>query len=214
MRRGGLGPRPVNPEQGFKPFRRVIERSVLFTTGTDRVREAATVEAPKHRRLIRSARDGRIVNALTLPLFLLRPPPGFGVITTKGRKTGKKRRRCIRTVRRGNRAYLVALRPPEMAIRNPTAASGWVWNIRANPNVKLRIRDGTFAGVARELTDAEELAEARDVLCETVDLGDYIECVLHLRGLPTRSKIQNLRRYWFVTGIPLVIEFAEREEER
>jgi deazaflavin-dependent oxidoreductase (nitroreductase family) len=179
-----------------------------------RVRAAAATEAPKHTRLIRSARDGRIVSALTLPLFTLRPPSGFGVITTRGRKTGKARRKCIRAVRRGNRAYLVALRPPELAMSRPTAVAGWVWNIRADPNVKLRIRDGTFTGAARELTDAGELAEAREALCETVNLFDFAECRLHLRGLPTRSKIQDLRRYWFDTGIPLVIEFAEHEEGR
>ena len=72
--------------------------------------------------------------------------------------------------------------------------------------MKLRIRGGTFAGVARELTDAGELAEAREALCETVSLFDYGECFLHLRGLPTRSKIRDLHRYWFDTGIPLVIE--------
>ena len=93
----------------------------------------------------------------------------------------------------------------------PTAVAAWVWNIRANPNVKLRIRGGTFAGVARELTDPGDLAEAREALCQTVSLVDYAECRLHLRGLPTRSKIQDLHRYWFDTGIPLVIELAERE---
>jgi deazaflavin-dependent oxidoreductase (nitroreductase family) len=178
------------------------------------VREVAAAEAPKHTRLVRSARDGRIVSALTLPLFLLRPPAEFGVITTRGRKTGKRRRRCIRVVRREDRAYLVALRPPELAMKRPTAVAGWVWNIRANPNVKLRIRGGTFSGVARELTDAGELAKAREVLCETVSLGDYAECRLHMRGRPTRSKIQDLRRYWFDTGIPLVIELTERERRR
>ena len=180
-------------------------------TEAARVREAAAAQAPKHRRLIRSAPDGRLVSALTLPLFLLRPPSGFGVITTTGRKTGKARRKCIRVVRRRDRAYLVQLRPPELAMRRPTAVTAWVWNIRADPNVTLRIRGGTFAGVARELTDAGELAEARESLCETVNLFDYAECSLHLRGLPTRSKIQDLRRYWFDTGIPLVIELAERE---
>jgi deazaflavin-dependent oxidoreductase (nitroreductase family) len=184
------------------------------TSNAERVREAAAAHAPKHRRLIRSARDGRVVSALTLPLFLLLPQPGFGVITTTGRKTGKARRKCIRVVRRGHRAYLVQLRPPALAMARPTAVAAWVWNIRANPNVKLRIRGGTFAGVARELTDAGELAEARGVLCETVNLMDYAECHLHLRGLPTRSTIQDLHRYWFDTGIPLVIELAEREARR
>jgi deazaflavin-dependent oxidoreductase (nitroreductase family) len=181
------------------------------TSDAARVREAASAEAPKHTRLIRSARGGRIVSALTLPLFLLRPPSGFGVVTTTGRKTGKERRKCLRVVRRGDHVYLVALRPPELAMKRPNVVSGWVWNIRSNPNVKVRIRGGTFEGVARELTDPEELAEAREALCETVDPFDYAECSLHLRGFPTRSKIQNLRRYWFDTGIPLVIELAVHE---
>jgi deazaflavin-dependent oxidoreductase (nitroreductase family) len=180
------------------------------TSEAERVREAAAAEAPKHTRLLRSARDGRVVSALTLLPFLLLAPPGYGVITTTGRKTGKARRKCVRVVRRGDRAYLVQLRPPELAMTRPTAASAWVWNIRANPNVKLRIRGGTFAGVARELADPGELAEARSALCEAVFLGDYFECRLHLRGLPRRSKIQDLHRYWFDTGIPLVIELAER----
>jgi deazaflavin-dependent oxidoreductase (nitroreductase family) len=173
-----------------------------------RASEAVATHAPKHRRLIRSPRDGRLVSALTLPLFLLRPPSGFGVITTIGRKTGKARRKCIRVARRGDRVYVVQLRPPELAIKRPTAIAAWVRNIRANPNLKLRIRGGTFNGVARELTDPEELAEAREALCETVNLFDYAECGLHLRGLPTRSKIQELHRFWLDTGIPLVIELA------
>jgi deazaflavin-dependent oxidoreductase (nitroreductase family) len=188
--------------------------SVTDKSDAARVREAATAHAPRHTRLIRSPRDGRIVSALTLPLFLLRPPPGFGVITTRGRRTGKPRRKCIRFARVGNRVYVVQLRPPELAIKRPSAVAAWVWNIRANPNVKLRIRGGTFAGVARELTSPEELAEAREALCETVNLFDYAECRLHLRGFPTRSKIQELHRYWFDTGIPLVIELSQREGRR
>jgi hypothetical protein len=71
-----------------------------------------------------------------------------------------------------------------------------------------------LTGIARELTDPGELAEAREALSETVTLNDYAECRLHLRGLPTRSKIKDLHRYWFDTGIPLVIELAEREGRR
>ena len=186
----------------------------IDTSNAERVRDAAAAHAPKHRRLIRSARDGRVVSALTLPLFLLWPGSGFGVLTTTGRKTGKVRRKCIRVVRRGDRAYLVQLRPPELAMTRPTAVAAWLWNIRANPNVKLRIRGGTFAGVARELKEAGELAKARETLCETVTLFDYSECSLHLRGLPTRSKIQDLHRYWFDTGIPLVIELTKRGGRR
>jgi deazaflavin-dependent oxidoreductase (nitroreductase family) len=175
------------------------------------VREAAAAHASKHRRLIRSERDGRRLSALMLPFFLVRPPSGYGVLTATGRKTGKPRRKCIRAIRRGNKAYVVQLRPPVVAMSRPSAVAGWVWNIRSNPNVTLRIRGGTFAGVARELKEPGELAEARDAFSETVNLFDYGECNVHLRGLPTRAKIQDLHRYWFDTGIPLMIQLLDRE---
>ena len=144
-----------------------------------------------------------------LPGVLALPGSGYGVITTTGRKTGKARRKCIRVIRRGNKAYIVSLRPPELAMVRPSAVAAWVWNIRSNPNVTLRIRGGTFAGLARELTDPVELAEARAAFCEKVNLMDYGECALHLRGLPTRAKIEELHRYWFDTGIPLVVDLAD-----
>jgi len=171
--------------------------------------DLAAKHASQHTRLIRSARDGRVLSALMLPFFLIRPPSGFGVITTIGRKTGKRRRRCIRVTRRGNKAYIVQLRPPALAMTHPSAAAAWVWNIRANPAVTLRIRGGTFQGVARELKDPAELEQAREAVCETVNLFDYGECDVHLRGLPTRAKIKDLHRYWFDTGIPLVVELRD-----
>jgi deazaflavin-dependent oxidoreductase (nitroreductase family) len=173
------------------------------------VRDAAAEHASKHKRLIRSARDGRLLSALMLPFFLVRPPSGFGVITTTGRKTGKARRKCIRVTRRGNMAYIVQLRPPELAMTRPSAVSAWVWNIRSNPNVTVRIRGGTFAGVARELKSPAELAAARAAFCESVYLFDYGECDVHLRGLPSRAKIKELHRYWFDTGIPLVVDLVD-----
>ncbi len=173
------------------------------------IREAAAKEASKHARVMRSARGGRVLSALMLPFFLLRPPSGFGVLTTTGRKTGKSRRKCVRVIRRGNKAYLVNLRLPEVAMSRPSAVAAWVWNIRANPSVRLRIRGGTFVGVARELQDPAELEQAKEALCETVNLFDYGECNLHLHGLPTRAKIKQLHRYWFDTGVPLVVELRD-----
>lgn len=174
------------------------------------IREAATREAPKHKRLLRSARDGRILSAMMLPLFLLRPPTGFALLSTTGRKTGKTRSRCIRATRRGDRVYIVQLRPPELAMARPTSVAGWVWNIRHTPRVTLRMRGGTFTGVARELTDPTELARAREAVCTTVNRFDYGECVVHLRGRPTRAKVEQLHRYWFDTGITIVVELTER----
>jgi deazaflavin-dependent oxidoreductase (nitroreductase family) len=172
------------------------------------VRDAAASHAANHTRLIRSARSGQVLSAMMLPFFVVRPPSGFGVITTTGRKTGKARRKCVRVIRKGNRAYLVQLRPPVVAMAHPTAAAGWVWNIRTCPNVRLRIRGGSFEGVAKELSDPAELRRARQAWCESVNVFDYGECDLHLKGLPTRAKIEQLHGYWFDTGIPLVVELA------
>ena len=170
------------------------------------IRAAAGEEAPKHRRLLRSDKDGRILSALMLPLLWPHAPAGFAILTTTGRKSGKTRRKCIRAIRRGNRVYIVALRPPELAIERPTAVSAWVWNIRANPSVRLHLGLRTYSGSAREINDPLELERAREAICETVNASDYGECLLHLRGLPTRAKIEALHRYWFDTGIPLVVD--------
>jgi deazaflavin-dependent oxidoreductase (nitroreductase family) len=176
---------------------------------SDSARRAAAAEVGKHRRLLRTGRDGRILSALMLPQLWLATPAGSGVLTTTGRKTGRPRHKCVRVIRRSDRAYLVALRLPHIAVANPTAVQAWVHNIRANPNVRLRIRDGDFDGVAREITDPAELERARSALCDSVFLNDYGECALHLRGLPTKAKVQQLHRYWFDTGIPIAIDLRE-----
>jgi deazaflavin-dependent oxidoreductase (nitroreductase family) len=147
--------------------------------------------------LVQTHLGGRILSASQLPLFKLRPPKGFGVLTTTGRKTGKRRSRCVRAIRRGDKAYLVAI---------GGEFSRWVKNIRANPEVRLRIRDGTFNGLARELRDAAERQEAMAAYCDTVNPFDYAECRVHRLGRPTREKIVELHRTWFEGGTPLVVE--------
>ncbi len=116
----------------------------------------------------KSADGGRTLSALMLPLFATRPPHGFGVLTTTGRRTGKARRKCIHVIRRGDRAYIVMLRPTPEAIA-VGFVSAWMLNIRASSRVTLRIRGGTFTGAARELSDAGEIEEARRIYCETVN---------------------------------------------
>jgi deazaflavin-dependent oxidoreductase (nitroreductase family) len=163
-------------------------------------------ELPRHKRLLRSARSGAILSALMLPAVQLSPPAGYGVIATTGRKTGKRRRKCVRVIRRADRAYLVQLVPPQIALTRPGAVSSWLLNIRANPHVRLRITGESLQGTAHEITDPAELDVARSVLCDSVYPTDYAEAGLHLRGVPTRAKIKGLHEYWFDTGHPLVIE--------
>lgn len=156
--------------------------------------------AERRNPLVRSLAGARVLSALQLPLFTALPPSGFGVITTTGRRSGKARRRCVRAIRRGDKAYLVSI---------GGARAAWLKNIRANPRVRLRIRGGTFEGVAREVHEAAERQEAMKAYCQTVNLFDYGECRLHRRGRPTRSKIKELHRTWFDGGIPLVVELTE-----
>lgn len=172
------------------------------------IQEAARREAPKHRRLLRSARDGRILSAIMRVVFAISVPEGHAVLTTTGRKSGKRRHNYVRAIRRRDSVYLVMLRPPALAIERPTAVAAWLWNIRANPNVRLRLGRRTVAGAARQISDPPELEQARAAICETIHLVDYGECALHLRGLPSQTKIRDLHEYWFDTGIPLVIELA------
>jgi len=142
----------------------------------------------------------RAGDALMLPWFSVLPPTGFGVLTTVGRKTGRARRHCVRAIRREDKAYLVAI---------PGAQAAWLKNIRANPQVHLRIRSGRFEGSAREFGDADERDEAMALFCGTLNRGDYAMCLIHRRGFPTRAKIERLVELWFKGGVPLVIDLRD-----
>jgi deazaflavin-dependent oxidoreductase (nitroreductase family) len=157
---------------------------------------------PERRRnpLVQTPLGGRILSASQLPLFKLRPPEGFGVLTTTGRRTGRKRSRCVRAIRRGDRVFLVAIGGER---------SAWLKNARANPDVRLRLRDGTHSGRARELRDSAERDEAMEAFCGTVNRFDHLECRAHRRGRPTRAKIVELHRTWFEGGAPLVVDLRD-----
>jgi deazaflavin-dependent oxidoreductase (nitroreductase family) len=123
------------------------------------------------------------------------------VITTTGRRTGKRHRRCIRAIREGDKVYAVAIKG--------AAVTGWIKNALAGPEVKLRIRGGSFEGRARELEDSEREA-ARRTYCGTVNRFDFMECAMWVKGRPTEEKIRELHRGWFERGTPIVIELSPR----
>jgi deazaflavin-dependent oxidoreductase (nitroreductase family) len=150
-----------------------------------------------HNPFLNSAAGGRALSALQQPAFTLLPPRGFGVLTTRGRKTGKARRRCVRAIREGDRAYLVAIKGPRTA---------WLRNAQADPEVRLRIKAGRFSGMVREPRDEQERAQAKAAYVETVNSFDYMECLNWVKGLPSRAKIQALHGRWFEHGVPLVVE--------
>ena len=151
--------------------------------------------------LVQTPSGGRLLSAVMLPWFTIRPPKGCGVLTTIGRKTGNPRRRCVRVYRAGDKAYLIAISGEH---------NQWLKNIRADPAVGLRIRGGSFKGIARDLGGPDERAEADAGLCEITNPFDYLENRAHRKGRPTRKKIRELHRAWFEGGVPLVIELRER----
>ncbi len=190
--------RPPSDEAAIRPDprRSVHDSSRAPATG----HPAVHVAERKHNPFVRSTSGGRVLSALQLPWFTVLPPRGFGVITTIGRRTGKTRRKCVRAIRSGNKAYLVSIGGSRAA---------WMKNIRADPNVRLRIRGGTFVGHARDLRDETETQAAMATYCQTLNLLDYVECALHRPGRPSRAKITQLHRAWFEKGSPLVIELRQ-----
>ena len=166
-----------------------------MTAGPEYV-EGRYVAERRRNPLVQTSRGGRILSAAMLPWFRILPPRGCGVLTTTGRRTGKARPRCVRAIRRGDRVYLVAIGGEH---------NRWLKNIRAHPNVKLRIRGGTFTGRARDL-QAGELDEAREAYCEEINAFDFLEGRAHRHGRPTRDKIIELHLTWFEGGVPLVVE--------
>lgn len=164
---------------------------------------AAYLEGEWGNPLTTSPTGGRILSALQRPLFTMFPPHGFGVLTTTGRKTGKKRSRCVRVIRRADKAYLVSLGGPY---------SAWFRNLAADSRVRLRIRGGTFDGVARPIDDPAELERARAAYCETVNRFDRAEYRAHRRGKPTAERIKELHARWFAIGIPIVIELDPSDQ--
>jgi deazaflavin-dependent oxidoreductase (nitroreductase family) len=119
-----------------------------------------------------------------------------------GRKTGKRRSRCVRIVRRGNRAYLVAIKG--------AGVTSWAKNVLANPQVRVRLPNGRFHGAAREIR-AEERDEARQAYSADVHWFERLEW-MNWRSEPfSPEKSRELHREWFDTGTPLVIELADAE---
>ncbi|MBW3575267.1 MAG: nitroreductase family deazaflavin-dependent oxidoreductase [Actinobacteria bacterium] len=130
---------------------------------------------------------------------MLVPPRGYAVLTTTGRKTGKRRRKCVRAIRDGDKVYLVSL---------PGRYSAWFRNIQAEPQVKLRIRGGTFDGAARVIVDSDEYEAARTMYCGTLTPFDRLAYLNHRTGRPTAERIEMMLQRWFTVCTPLVVELS------
>ena len=142
----------------------------------------------------------RLGNLFTRPIWLLlRPPEGFAVLTTTGRRSGAPRRQSVRAIRHGDRIVVVAM----MGER-----AQWLKNVRANPNVTLRLHDGTVHGVAHHATVGAETEWAADTYISTIATNDYLDYAVYCWGVPTRRKIKAAHERWFASGVPVIIDVS------
>jgi deazaflavin-dependent oxidoreductase (nitroreductase family) len=143
----------------------------------------------------------RLGNFTLTPIWNFLPTPkGLALVTATGRKSGKQRKRAMRVVVRGDRAYASAI------LGN---RADWVKNVRANPAVTLKIGGKTQGAIARPLVDAGERAPAAEAYRPIAGWYDYFDYVSFVWGLPTRSNVLRVHDVWFEKGTPVVFELAE-----
>lgn len=159
----------------------------------------AYLEGHRRNPLTTTLGGARFLNAFQVPWFRIAPPRGFGVLTTVGRKTGKTRRTCVRAIRNGEKVYLVSL---------TGSGAAWFLNAKANPQVKLRVKGGSFDGLAREITDPAAVEDGRRIYSTTVNPFDHVEYRMHRTGTPTDEKIRAMHEKWYTDGTPVVIELS------
>ena len=137
---------------------------------------------------------GHVTN--TMAWRFLPTPNGLGVLTTTGRRTGKRRVRAIRIIRKDDRLYAVAMLGKKC---------GWIYNIRGNPDVRLKLGRRTYEATAREVTAAERRA-AHDAYVPNAGWFDYFDYMNLMWSFPTRKKLLRAHEEWLDTGIPVLFE--------
>jgi deazaflavin-dependent oxidoreductase (nitroreductase family) len=137
---------------------------------------------------------GHVTNTQTWKV--MPTPGGLALLTTTGRKTGKRRQRAIRAVRDGDRVYAVALLG---------AKCSWLHNIRSVPEVRIKLGGRTYDAVARVL-GPDERAGAEDAYRPIAGWYDYADYANFVWSFPTRNKLLRVHDEWFRTGTPVVFE--------
>jgi deazaflavin-dependent oxidoreductase (nitroreductase family) len=144
----------------------------------------------------------RMGHVMLTPTWRVFPTPkGLGLVTTTGRKSGKRRARAMRVVVDGERAYASSILGDR---------ADWVHNVRANSAVKIKLGGTTYYAVARPIVDAAERAAAAEVYRPVAGWYDYVDYASFVWGLPTRSSVLKVHDLWFEKGTPVVFELGER----
>jgi deazaflavin-dependent oxidoreductase (nitroreductase family) len=124
-------------------------------------------------------------------------PTGLGVLTTTGRRTGKQRQRAIRAVRVDDHVYAAAMLGRRC---------DWVYNIRAHPEVSIKLGGRTYNATARELVDQQERQQAEHLYVPNAGWFDYFDYANLMWSFPTREKLLRAHEQWLASGIPVVFD--------
>jgi deazaflavin-dependent oxidoreductase (nitroreductase family) len=133
--------------------------------------------------------------------FRLVAPKGYAVLTTMGRRTGRLRRSNVRAVFVDGYAVVVSI---------VGASNDWRHNLRANPEVTLRIGRRNWNGRARAVRNDVELQRARATYCEPLHWFDFVSSLVNQRGIPWPRRVRELHARWVDEGDLFVIEFIGR----
>lgn len=140
-------------------------------------------------------RIGHVTN--TPPWRILPTPNGLALVTTTGRKSGKRRVRAMRAVRDGNRAYAVSILGDR---------ADWLLNARADPRVTIKFGAKTYRATLRKLNGLDEHARAAEIYRPVAGWFDYFDYANFVWSIPTRSKLLRVHDEWFAEGTPVVFE--------
>jgi deazaflavin-dependent oxidoreductase (nitroreductase family) len=128
---------------------------------------------------------------------LLPTPNGLAVSTTTGQRTGKHRQRAIRAVRVADRVYAAAMLGQRC---------DWVHNIRAHPDVSIKLGGRTYNATARELLDQQEREQAEQAYVPNAGWFDYFDYANLMWSFPTSEKLLRAHEQWLASGVPVIFE--------
>jgi deazaflavin-dependent oxidoreductase (nitroreductase family) len=144
-------------------------------------------------------RNGARFLNLQTAWFRIAAPKGYAVLTTIGRRTGRRRRSNVRFVVAGDTGYLVSI---------PGQTNDWHHNLRANPDVRVRIGWRNRIGRAHVPRDENERQTARAAYVDALNWFDFCSSVVNQRGIPSPRRIRELHQSWIDEGRIVVVQLV------
>ena len=86
--------------------------------------------------------------------------------------------------------------------------SGWIHNIRAAPDVRLKLGRRTYDARAREVESSEERRAVAEAYVPSAGWFDYVDYANLMWSFPTARKVLRGHQDWLERGTPVVFELT------